>query len=96
MMAEQTEVRDNRDENRYEIQLDGQLVGLADYIIAADVVTIPHTETSPAFGGRRLASTLVKFSLDDIRARGLRVRPSCPFVAVYIAKNPEYQDLLAD
>lgn len=96
MAAEQTEVRDNRDEDRYEIRLDGKLVGLADYVLRADVVTIPHTETSPEFGGRGLASTLVKFGLDDIRARGLRVRPSCPFVAAFIAKNPQYQDLLAD
>lgn len=96
MAAEHTEIRDNQADSRYEIQLDGRVVGLADYVLEAGVVTIPHTETSPEYGGRGLASTLVRFSLDDIRSRGLRVRPSCPFVAAYIAKNPEYRDLVTD
>ncbi len=80
---------------RYEIFLAGRRVGLADYYRRGDVVVIPHTETSPAFGGRGLASRLVRYCLDDIRAQGLRVEPACPFVAAYIRKNPDYADLVA-
>ena len=32
--------------------------------------------------------------LDIVRAQGLTVKPLCPFVAGYIAKHPEYADLL--
>jgi hypothetical protein len=85
----------DEDAGRYEIRLDGRRVGLADYYRRGDVVVIPHTETSPEFGGRGLASKLVRYCLDDIRAQGLRVEPACPFVAAYIRKNPEYADLLA-
>lgn len=94
MANEQVELVDNEAAGRYEIHLDGELVGLADYVRRGDVLAIPHTETSPEFGGRGLASTLVRFGLDDIRARGLRVQPACPFVAAYIGKNPEYADLV--
>lgn len=80
---------------RYEIRLGGRRVGLADFYRRGDVVIIPHTETSPEFGGRGLASQLVRYCLDDIRAQGLRVEPACPFVAAYIRKNPEYADLLS-
>jgi hypothetical protein len=85
----------NDDAERYEIRLGGQRVGLADFYRRGDVVVIPHTETSPEFGGRGLASQLVRYCLDDIRAQGLRVEPACPFVAAYIRKNPEYADLLS-
>ena len=79
---------------RYEIFLDGRRVGLADFYRRGDVVVIPHTETSPQYGGRGLASRLVRYCLDDIRAQGLQVEPACPFVAAFIVKNPEYADLI--
>ncbi|MEO6503864.1 MAG: GNAT family N-acetyltransferase [Jatrophihabitantaceae bacterium] len=82
------------DAERYEIRLGGRRVGLADFSRRGDVVVIPHTETSPEFGGRGLAGQLVRYALDDIRAQGLRVEPACPFVAAYIRKNPEYADLV--
>ncbi len=95
MTDQQIEVVDNAAEERYEISLDGQRVGLADYYRRGDVVVIPHTETTPPFGGRGLASRLVGFALDDIRSRGLKVDPVCPFVAAYIGKHSEYADLVA-
>jgi hypothetical protein len=93
-MSDQPELRKNAADQRYEIYLDGQRVGLASYLERGEVIVLPHTETSPAFGGRGLASALVEFSLDDIRAQGRRVDPACPFVAAYIAKHPDYQDLV--
>jgi predicted GNAT family acetyltransferase len=96
MTAADEDIRLSRNEaaGRYEICLGERRVGLATYYRRADVVVIPHTETSPEFGGRGLASQLVRFCLDDIRAQGLRIEPACPFVAAYIRKHPEYADLL--
>ncbi len=94
--GEQLRISKNEQAGRYEMHLDGRRVGLADYYRDADVVVVPHTETAPEVGGRGLASKLVRFSLDDIRSQGLRVRPACPFVAAFIQKNTEYADLLAD
>jgi predicted GNAT family acetyltransferase len=37
---------------------------------------------------------LVEAALTDIRVRGLRVVPLCPFVAGYIRRHPEYADLV--
>ncbi len=85
----------NTEAHQYEIHLAGQRVGLASYHERGEVVVLPHTETSPAFGGRGLAGQLIRFSLDDIRAQGRKVDPACPFVRSFIAKHPEYQDLVA-
>jgi predicted GNAT family acetyltransferase len=85
----------NDDAGRYEISLDGQRVGLADFYERGDVVVLPHTETTPAFRGRGLAAQLVGFALADIREAGKRVSPVCPFVADYIRNNAQYADLVA-
>lgn len=93
--AEHIELRKNVDRQQYEIHLDGVRVGLATYAERDGVTVIPHTETLPAYGGRGLASRLVAFALDDIRSRGGKVDPVCPFVADYLRRNPSYQDLVA-
>ena len=97
MSVDDEDINISKDEaaGRYEIRLGDRLVGLADFYRRGDTVVVPHTDTSPEFGGRGLASQLVRYCLDDIRAQQLRVDPACPFVAAYIRKNPEYADLLA-
>ena len=55
-------------------------------------VSGPLVATSPVRTG--VASHLAQVALDDARAQGLRVIPRCPFVADYIARHPEYADLV--
>ena len=85
----------NDAEGRYELRLDGDRVGIADFFERSDVIVLPHTETVPAFRGRGLAGQLIAFALDDVRAAGKKVSPVCPFVADYIRQNPQYADLVA-
>ncbi|MFZ3358474.1 MAG: GNAT family N-acetyltransferase [Xanthobacteraceae bacterium] len=87
-------VRDNTTLSRFELESDG-VIAYAHYQVEGDVITVMHTETTEAARGRGLASQLVAGALGAIRARGLKVIPRCPFVRAYIAKHPEYRDLLA-
>jgi uncharacterized protein len=88
------EVKDVPNQSRFEIHLDGRRVGVLDYYVNGDTVTMPHTEVDPAYGGRGLGGELVKGALDEVRSRGLRVRPACSFVQHYIFEHPEYADLV--
>jgi predicted GNAT family acetyltransferase len=90
------DVRRNEGDRRYElVSEDGELIGLIDYRVADSVIDLFHAETNPAHGGKGYGSLLVAGALDDIRDRGdLTVRPSCPFIADYFGKHPEYADLL--
>jgi predicted GNAT family acetyltransferase len=81
--------------HRYELRVGDELVGRADYVERGAVVVIPHTETSPAFGGRGLAGRLVRFALEDIAAQDKKADPACPFVDVFIERNPEFASLRA-
>jgi predicted GNAT family acetyltransferase len=90
-----TQVLDAPERNRFEIYVDDELAGFADYRVKDGHTTIPHTEVFDRFGGRGLGSELVRGTLDALRERGAQVVPLCPFVAAYIRKNREYADLLA-
>jgi predicted GNAT family acetyltransferase len=54
-----------------------------------------HTYVPPELRGKGVADELVRHALDDVRARGLKVIPSCWFVRVYIERHDEYRAVLA-
>lgn len=87
-------VRDESDERRYELLVNGEVAGFADYHLQPGLVTLMHTEIDPAFTGRGLGSTFIARMLDDIGSRGLKVLPVCPFVLAYIQRHPESRDLV--
>jgi predicted GNAT family acetyltransferase len=88
-------VLDNPAELRYEALLDGRLAGFIRYTIDGAVVTLVHTDVAPSFKGRGVGAGLVEGALRDLRDRGRRLVPLCPFVAEYVHRSPEYNDLLA-
>lgn len=89
-----TTVRDNPEARRFEISVDGELAGFAQYRLSGDRITFTHTEVDDEFEGQGLATVLVTHALDDVRSRGLGVLPVCPYVRRFIARNPEYLDLV--
>ena len=89
------QISHNRERNRFEVTVEGH-VAHADYRIDGDVITFIHTIVPTALEGRGIASRLILHALNDVRARGLRVVPQCPFVAAYIRKHPEWADLLVE
>ncbi|MFZ2066522.1 MAG: GNAT family N-acetyltransferase [Xanthobacteraceae bacterium] len=86
-------VRDNTALSRFELDADGVTVFM-NYRLAGDVISLDHTETPVAARGRGLASRLVEGALQIVRARGLKAVPRCPFVRAYLAKHPQYGDLV--
>jgi predicted GNAT family acetyltransferase len=83
------EIINNQTASRYEIRIEDELAGFADYTISGDTITFPHTQIFPQFGGRGLGSSLVEFALNDVTSLGNFVAPVCPFVSKAIAKNPD-------
>jgi len=88
-------VRRNDADGRYELEVDGELVGVADFVLRDEAVLMPHTEVRADRRGNGMGDLLVQGALDDIRAAGRTVIPACWFVAEYLDHHPEYADLKA-
>jgi predicted GNAT family acetyltransferase len=88
-------VVNNPDEERYEARVDGALAFLA-YSRHGDRIVLIHTEVPPEIEGRGVAAALARYALDEARAQGWTVIPSCPYVASYIRRHPDYLPLVAE
>ena len=89
-----TRVVDNPERNRFELLLDGVVVGFANYRLQPGRIVFIHTEIQPEFEGRGLGSRLATAVLDTARQRGVAVVPDCPFINAYIRDHLEYADLV--
>lgn len=93
----QIDVRDVSERSAYVALLDrGEAV--AEYRLLPDhqpsTIVFTHTEVPAEMEGRGVGSTLVRFALDDARARDLAVEPQCPFVRSWIERHDDYADLV--
>jgi predicted GNAT family acetyltransferase len=87
-------VSDNPKASRYEARIGDEIVGFAEYRQIRNRIVFTHTETLDAFAGHGVGSRLAAGALDDVRARGLRATPHCPFIRAYIERHPQYADLV--
>lgn len=88
------ELRDERDEGAYVVEVDGERAGKAEYLVRDGRRVFVHTEVDDRFSGMGLGSRLARFALDDVRESDGKAVPLCPFIAAYIARHPEYEDLV--
>ena len=78
---------------RFQSGAAGQLA-LCSYHRTGDLLVLNHTEVPAALQGHGLAALLVAAALAWAREQGLRVRPSCSYVATDMRRHPQTQDLL--
>ena len=92
----------NTDQNRLELRLNGDLVGIVGYYEVESsakrgprthVVSFMHTVVTEDFGHQGLAAILVRRSLDTARSYGWKVKPVCTYVQRFLAANPDYADI---
>ncbi len=88
------DVSNNEAEQRYEARVDGRLAVLT-YQQESGRIVYTHTEVPEGLEGQGIAGKLTRVALDDARAQRLTVVPRCPYVAGYIQRHPEYQDLVS-
>jgi len=81
--------------SRYELRDGERMIGELAYRRGDARIVFTHAEVDEALEGRGYGSRMATTALDDARRDGLEVVPLCPFVARFIDRNPEYQDLLA-
>jgi predicted GNAT family acetyltransferase len=94
MTEHRTDVHDNAELGRYEVLIDGSVVGFARYVRRGGRAYFVHTEVDPSHEGAGLGSALVRGALDGQRERGELVVPLCPFVRSFLERHSEYGDVV--
>ncbi|MCC3345546.1 GNAT family N-acetyltransferase [Psychrobacter sanguinis] len=92
-MTQAIDITHNQAANRFETTIEGH-TGFISYQDQDDRIVYDHTIVPSELGGKGVGSALVKHALDYARNEGKKVIPTCSFVASYINKHAEYQDLL--
>ncbi|MET8277999.1 GNAT family N-acetyltransferase [Micromonospora sp. NPDC005174] len=72
----------------------GAVAGIVTYQLTGGIIAYTHTEVDPAYEGRGVGSTLARAVMDDARAKGRTVVPICPFLAEWLVKHPEYEEIV--
>jgi hypothetical protein len=80
--------------HRFRIELDGRSAVLTYRPQGATIVFV-HTEVPAAMEGKGIGGQLAKAGLEYARENQLKVVPRCPFVASYLRRHPEYEDVVA-
>lgn len=94
-MADAIQVVKNDETRQFEVNLDGQ-TAFAEFRMVDHGMILPHTVVPEAFEGRGVGSALAKAALGYAREHDLKVIPLCPFIAGYIRKHPEWNDVVHD
>jgi predicted GNAT family acetyltransferase len=85
---------DRPEGQRYEALLDGEMAGFLEYRLAGTRRILLHTEVPPAFEGRGIGAAMARHVVDEARALGSRVTAKCPFIRAWLARHPEYTDVI--
>ena len=93
MKTDTYQLIDNTEDSQYEFKVEGHTPKI-EYIKRNGKIWLTHTEVPTALEGRGIGSALVKAVLEDIRSQQLSLIPLCPFVAAYIKRHPEWNELV--
>lgn len=89
-----TAVSHNRALSRFEIAVDGRRAGFTRYVEAEGRRSFFHTEVDDEYSGRGLAGVLVRQALDETRTDGLKAVAVCPYVAAYVKRHHDWDDIV--
>jgi predicted GNAT family acetyltransferase len=87
-------ITDDTAAHRYVITADGTAAGEIVYGFRQGRRLLLHTAVDPELEGKGIAGAAAAALLERSRQLGERVVPLCRFIATYIARHPEYDDLV--
>lgn len=96
MSHQDAKVRHDEDQQRYVLEINGQDLGFAQYHEEGERQVFTHTEIDDSLAGQGMGGILVRKSLDDARRRGKRIVPVCEFIAAYVKKHPDWNDIVEE
>ncbi len=90
------DVRRNEAKHRYEVETLAGTAILEYSEPRPGILDLQHTLVPLPARNRGVGAALVRWALEDARSRGARVIPTCPYVASFLGRHPEYRDLMEE
>ncbi len=87
------DVVENAEQSRFELSLDGS-TALVAYRRDGERLILVHTEVPEQFAGQGIGSRLAKGVFELLRASGRKAVVRCEFLKGWIAKHPDYNDVV--
>jgi len=86
-------VINNTQQQQFEIHAEDNVAVLV-YRFYKNDIALMHTDVPDALGNRGIASALAKFALEWAKEQHKKIMVYCPFVASYLKRHPEYNELV--
>ena len=86
-------VTNNLEQMQFEVKADGEIAVLQ-YRFHEGTIWLMHTEVPHKLEGKGIASDLARYSLEWARENHIKARVICPFVAIFLKRHPEFQDVV--
>src|SRR5215213_7284954 len=86
-------VTNNETQQQFEVHMNNELAVLQ-YRFYKDDIALMHTDVPDELSGKGVASALAVYALEWAKEHEKKIIVYCPFVASYLKKHPEYDDLL--
>ncbi|MBN9451740.1 MAG: N-acetyltransferase [Bosea sp.] len=87
------DVVEKPEQNRFELTLDGG-TALVAYRREGERLVLVHTEVPAQFAGQGVGSKLAKGVFELLRASRRKAVVRCEFLRGWLAKHPEYNDVV--
>lgn len=78
---------------RFQIERNGEVAYL-EYSLSGNILVLTHTEVPKKLRGLGLASALAETAFQLAREKNFKVDVVCPLVQGFLAKHPQYSDLV--
>jgi uncharacterized protein len=86
-------VSNNKEQQQFEVHEDGELAVLQ-YRFHENQIWLMHTEVPEKLEGKGIASALAHYGLEWAKENQIKVKVICPYVAVYLKRHPEYNEII--
>ena len=96
MPFSESDIVHDESRSRFYTIVEGQIAHLDYERVDPRTLDFRHTWVPEDLRSRGIGRRLVREALDRARSDGLRVIPSCSFVAAIVRRYPEYQDIVAE
>ena len=87
-------VRHVPEARRFEIRHESGEVAELTYTPLGGAMNFDHTHVPESLRGRGIAADLTRGALMEAQRLGWKIVPGCSYVATFIRRHPEFEDLL--